>query len=83
MHIRLGAQELKLLQHPLQISKSDYRMPYLVGFQYSREDETDAYTWGPDNSRETREYQHPHYRQGLASFKREFDYYFLGVWRES
>ena len=57
----------------------DYRPPYLVGFQHSREDERSAYTVGPDSDDETRHYQHPCYREGLNPFKREFDYYSLGL----
>ena len=54
-------------------------MPYLVGFQYSREDETDADTPGSDTSNETRKYQHPDYQDGTKSFRRELNYYTLGL----
>jgi serine/threonine protein kinase len=62
-----------------QPSEEEYRTPSLIGFQYSRENERDAYTSGPAYNDETRQYQHPCYREGSASFRREFDYYSLGV----
>ena len=79
VHKNLSSYNILFFTSAYQLSDEDYRMPYLVGFQYSREDETDAYTSGPDTDRETREYQHPHYQEGLTSFKREFDYYSLGL----
>lgn len=65
------------LANPL--SDGDYRKPYLVGFEHSREDEQGAYTRGPDSFNETKQYQHPRYREGLSTFKKEFDYYSLGL----
>ena len=79
VHKELNSYNILFFPSANQFTEEDYRMPYLVGFQYSREDETDAYTSGSDTSRETREYQHPDYRDGRTSFKREFDYYSLGL----
>ena len=61
------------------LSDDHYRKPYLVGFQHSREDEQEAYTRGADCFHETRQYQHPRYREGSSPFRREFDYYSLGL----
>ena len=61
------------------LSDGDYRQPYLVGFQHSREDEPGAYTRGSLSSNETKLYQHPRYREGSSPFRREFDYYSLGL----
>ena len=61
------------------LTDGDYRKPYLVGFQHSREDEQGAYTWGPGSSDETKQYQYPRYREGSIPFRREFDYYSLGL----
>ena len=54
--------------------------PYLIGFQHSRQDERGVYS--PEFRilhPTTRRYQHPSYRSGSVPFKREFDYYSLGV----
>lgn len=61
------------------LSDGDYGKPYLVGFEHSREDEQGAYTRGTDSFDETKQYQHPRYREGSSSFKKEFDYYSLGL----
>lgn len=61
------------------LTDDHYRKPYLVGFQHSREDEQGAYTRGPVSSDETKQYQHPLYREGSSPFRREFDYYSLGL----
>ena len=61
------------------LSDSDYKQPYLVGFQHSREDEPEAFTRRSVLSDETKHYQHPRYRAGLCPFRREFDYYSLGL----
>ena len=61
------------------LSDDHFSKPYLVGFQHSREDEQDAYTRGPDCFDETKQYQHPRYREGSSPFRREFDYYSLGL----
>ncbi|KAF2122527.1 kinase-like domain-containing protein [Lophiotrema nucula] len=67
----------------------DYAKPYLVGFQQSRQDayidgpdpkgKPTPYTEGPDPNQRLPQYQHPIYRAGNTSFRREFDYYSLGL----
>ena len=53
--------------------------PYLIGFQHSRQDEQGAYSTGPESLNPTKRYQHPSYRSDSIPFRREFDYYSLGV----
>lgn len=61
------------------LSDHDYEHPYLVGFEHSREDEQGAFTRGTEIFDETRQYKHPLYREGSIPFKKEFDYYSLGL----
>ena len=61
------------------LSDSYHMKPYVIGFQHSREDERGACTRGSDFSDESMQYQHPRYREGSTSFRREFDYYSLGL----
>ncbi|KAL9028794.1 MAG: hypothetical protein Q9196_002888 [Gyalolechia fulgens] len=79
VHKDLSSYNILFFKSANQITGEEYMMPYLVGFQYSREDETDAYTSGPNTSNETRKYQHPDYQDGTKAFRREFDYYSLGL----
>lgn len=65
------------LANPL--SDGDYGKPYLVGFEHSREDEQGVYTRGPESLDGTKHYQHPRYREGSSAFRKEFDYYSLGL----
>lgn len=63
------------------ISSSDYAdvdltEPFIVGFHHSRQDGERAYTEGPD---EWKKYQHPNYQTSLTPFKKEYDYYSLGL----
>ena len=53
--------------------------PFLIGFQHSRQDEKGAYSIGFESPSTTRRYQHPSYRSGSIPFRKEFDYYALGV----
>lgn len=61
------------------LSDGDYEKPYLVGFEHSREDEQGAYTRGTESFDETKHYQHPRYWGGSSAFRKEFDYYSLGL----
>ena len=79
VHKDINSYNILFFRSVGQLGEEDYRRPSLIGFQYSREDEQDAYTSGPDLSDKTSQYRHPRYREGSSSFKREFDYYSLGL----
>jgi serine/threonine protein kinase len=55
--------------------------PYLIGFNHSRRSNNFAFTEGPCDAVEVRDYQHPEYRHGGARvrFREEFDYYSVGI----
>jgi hypothetical protein len=53
------------------------RKPYIIGFNYSRPDEI-SYTEGLSGSRQDY-YQHPKYQQDKRGYRREYDYYSLGI----
>lgn len=55
--------------------------PYIVGFNYSRESDENAFTVGPTQDIELADYQHPGYRawNSKTRFKAEFDYYSIGI----
>jgi hypothetical protein len=50
------------------------RRLYTVGFSCSRQNEEHAFTAGPGEGREYKEYQHPEYQQSRIRFRHEFDY---------
>lgn len=54
------------------------RDPYIIGFNHSRPDEPSAFTTGPSGLRNY-DYQHPRYQQSKRGYKREYDYYSLGI----
>ncbi|OCK98959.1 kinase-like protein [Cenococcum geophilum 1.58] len=63
-------------QHYNKIRISD---PFLVGFQYSRQDHSEAYSTGPLSQSGHRIFVHPAYQIPGARFHPLFDYYSLGV----
>ena len=79
IHKDINSYNILFFTSATSLSDDHYRKPYLVGFQHSREDEQDAYTRGPDCFDETKQYQHPRYREGSSPFRRGFDYYSLGL----
>jgi serine/threonine protein kinase len=52
--------------------------PYITGFNHSRQDEPSAFSSGIARSTLV-SYQHPAYRKERRGFRREYDYYSLGV----
>lgn len=54
---------------------------HLIGFNHSRESNDFAFTEGPGDNMEMRDYQHPDYRFRGARirFREEFDYYSVGI----
>jgi hypothetical protein len=54
--------------------------PYLIGFNHSRQNETGAFTTGPTNYPELRDYQHADYvTKKVTTFRPEFDFFSLGI----
>ena len=81
VHKDINSYNILFFTSASQPSEHEYRNPYLTGFHYSREDDPNAITIGPDSIDETRHYQHPEYREGngRTAFRREFDVYSLGL----
>ena len=78
LHKDLSSYNIIFLDLPEQMNANQW-MPYLIGFQYSREDSENAFTSAFDSNSDAREYQHPDYRARLRSFQKGFDYYSLGL----
>ncbi|KAH7092038.1 kinase-like domain-containing protein [Paraphoma chrysanthemicola] len=57
----------------------DVSKPYLIGFNYSRPDSTDAFTHGPNEDPEQKDYSHPAYLRDEKRFRYMYDYYSLGL----
>ena len=53
--------------------------PRILGFADGREDQFESYTHGPDKDKELRNYQHPDYLERRQRYRREFDYYSVGM----
>jgi len=57
--------------------------PYLIGFNYARPVEPDAFTTGPPRSQEASKYYHPAYNmralRDAVPFRMIYDYYSLGL----
>ena len=78
VHKDLSSYNILFLEVPEQMNANQW-IPYLVGFQYSREDSENSFTSVFDSNFDAREYQHPDYRARLSSFQKGFDYYSLGL----
>jgi serine/threonine protein kinase len=57
----------------------DITTPYLIGFNYSRPNSTDAFTHGPNEDPEQKDYSHPAYLRDELRFRHVYDYYSLGL----
>jgi hypothetical protein len=55
------------------------RTPYIVGFTRSRQNRKHAFTEGPAEWREFKDYQHPQYLENCERFREEFDYDSHGI----
>ncbi|KAI9892303.1 MAG: hypothetical protein M1814_001502 [Vezdaea aestivalis] len=77
VHKNISTHNILLFQSSEPWVEIRYGMPYLIGFEHSRENETNAYSIRRSDS--IKEYQHPQYRDDPSSFYREFDYYSLGL----
>lgn len=53
--------------------------PYIIGFNHSRPDEKNAFTLGPPANPEQMDYCHPKYLKEGSGYRREYDYYSLGI----
>ena len=59
---------------------TDYvAQPYITGFNYSRPDEPSAFTEGPGEGSDHKDYQHPEYLRNRSRYRPEFDYYSVGI----
>lgn len=80
--IHKDINSFNILFFPSEITRlldEDYKSPYLVGFQHSREDEQNAFTRSSKFNSDAKKYQHPSYQEPSCPFKREFDFYSLGL----
>lgn len=57
----------------------DVTTPYMVGFNYSRPNSSDAFTHGPNEEPEQKDYSHPAYLRDEKRFRYVYDYYSLGL----
>ena len=57
----------------------DVTTPYLIGFNYSRPNSTDAFTHGPNENPEQKDYYHPAYLRDEMRFQYVYAYYSLGL----
>jgi serine/threonine protein kinase len=53
--------------------------PYVIGFHHSRPGDPFAFTLGPANDFDERDYQHPEYLKNRQRYIPEFDIYSLGI----
>jgi serine/threonine protein kinase len=58
---------------------ADITQHYLIGFNHSRPDSPDAFTHGPNQDPEQKDYSHPEYLRNEVRFRYIFDYYSLGL----
>ncbi|KAI9695218.1 MAG: hypothetical protein M1820_008790 [Bogoriella megaspora] len=79
LHKNLQSQNILLLAKWKLETLSRLPSPYLVGFHHSRPDGEVWYS-ETDLRQVTRtEYLHPEYNPGITRFKKEYDYYSLGI----
>lgn len=76
VHKDINSRNILFLPLRRDYSNVDLTQPFIVGFHYSRQDEERAYTEGPAK---WKKYEHPDYQTSLTPFKKEYDYYSLGL----
>jgi serine/threonine protein kinase len=59
--------------------KTDVTAPFLIGFNHSRPDSSDAFTHGPNENAEQKDFSHPEYLRDEKRFRYIYDYYSLGL----
>jgi serine/threonine protein kinase len=76
VHKDINSRNILFFMTSFDYADVDLTQPFIVGFHHSRQDDERAYTEGPD---EWKKYQHPNYQTSLTPFKKEYDYYSLGL----
>jgi serine/threonine protein kinase len=54
-------------------------MPFIIGFNHCRPDEPNAVSVGPPEHPDQMDYSHPGYLKNRSRYRREYDYYSLGI----
>lgn len=76
VHKDINSRNVLFFRPSLTSLDVDFAQPYIVGFHHSRQDDEGSYTEGPS---EWKRYQHPDYQTSMTPFKKEYDYYSLGL----
>jgi serine/threonine protein kinase len=77
MHKNVSAHNVAFFHSQNSHPNSWIQNPYIIGFNHSRRDDSQAFTLGPGVA-QVKEYQHPLYYQGHR-FTRDFDFYSFGI----
>ncbi|RFU33952.1 hypothetical protein B7463_g2366, partial [Scytalidium lignicola] len=78
LHKRLNSHNVIFLVPKGSTVSRSARLPYLIGFNYAREDKDDEGSYGPPSESELVPYLHPDYIT-TKKFRKLFDYYSVGL----
>ena len=78
VHKRLNSYNIVFLRSESSKAGLHSALPYLIGFNHSREDKDDEQSYGPPSDPAMIPYLHPDYIR-TKRFKKLFDYYSVGV----
>ena len=79
LHKNISAFNVILFPQAFPSAAASITEPYIIGFNHSRPDEKNAFTEGPPVIPEQIDYCHPKYLKDRRGYKREYDYYSVGL----
>ncbi|MCJ1393796.1 hypothetical protein MMC18_006672 [Xylographa bjoerkii] len=79
LHKNLSAFNVLLFPQAFSSMAASIREPYIVGFNHSRPSAKNAFTQGPPVIPEQVDYSHPRYLREQRGYRREYDYYSIGL----
>ena len=79
LHKNLSSLNVAFCPGSVETAPAPVTEPYLIGFNHSRPDESNAFTHGHEHNPEQRDYSHPDYLEDESRFRYTYDYYSLGV----
>ena len=79
LHKNISSLNVCFGQMPSGPISATIKHPYLIGFNHSRPDSSDAFTHGPSENPEQKDYSHPEYLRDESRYRCIYDYYSLGL----
>jgi serine/threonine protein kinase len=79
LHKAISAFNVILFPHAFDSPAASVVQPFVIGFNHSRPEERSAFSLGPPTNPAQMDYCHPEYLKKGSGYRREYDYYSLGM----